>query len=285
MELLNLKYLKPVDKDEIYREDFRNYTYNEDTYLTAKLSWFFELTQEMAAFHGYSKHCSIPEFHKLGYLWVITGEHMIVDRYTNWLEPVHLETWVQEPNGVFVPRTVRATDINGKRIFEAHTFWAILDIKTFRPLSPSRILDRIIGPKDNPKYPSHCDSQKRASKLMAREENLKELFVSDLPVTYGMTDSNQHVNNVSYINWILSALPNDFRDAYKVKDINVSWLKQTFLSDQIHLHTYSSQINPYEQDKPSFYHLIFKKEKDGSETKIFEARTEWRHRAELEIIS
>jgi len=284
MELSNLKYLKPVDDDDVYREDFRNYTYNEDTYLAAKLSWFFELTQEMAAFHGYSKHCSIPELHEIGCTWVITGEHMVIDRYTNWLEPVHLETWAQTPNGVFVPRTVRATDKDNKKVFEAHTFWAILDINTFRPLSPSIILDRILGPQNNPQYPSRCARQKRASKLMARDGVMKELTSTDLPVTYGMTDSNQHVNNVSYINWILSALPNTFRDGYKVKDINVSWLKQTFLADHITLRTYSSQNTPYTDDKPCFYHLIFKKENDGTETKIFEARTEWRPRAELEIL-
>ncbi|MCH3917725.1 MAG: thioesterase [Spirochaetia bacterium] len=280
MQPMDLDGLREIDADNVFREDFRSYTYNEDSHMVAKLSWFFELAQEMAAFHAVQRHCSIPELHEIGCTWVITHTEMQIDRYPHWPEVVHMETWAQNPSGIFIPRSVRAYDKYGKRCFLAKTFWAILDTNTGRPRVPSKIMEKLIQPTDSERYPQHCALPPRISRIIPKD--IQEISHTQPDVTYGVTDSNHHVNNVAYINWLLTAMPNDFRDLYKVSQITVSWLRQTFLADHIHVQTFSDADNPFSGPAPIFFHQIWKDEQDGSKSKVFEAKTTWKPRIEVE---
>jgi acyl-ACP thioesterase len=98
-------------------------------------------------------------------------------------------------------------------------------------------------------------------------------------VTYLDTDRNQHINNVSYLSWVLEALPAEFRTTYKVKSADVLYQKQTFLDDELFVHTYATDENGYNEETPSLISTIVRQTGDDEEEIVFTAYTDWKKRS------
>lgn len=269
-----------IGADHVMRLRFLTNTFETDPHYHARLSFYFGVVQDIAGLHAACRNMSIPELQEKGMTWVILRTKMHVNRYTAWPEDIMAETWAQAPLGLKMPRVVRAQDEEGKPLFEAITEWAVLDLTHhYRPVRPNAITEAM-------KIPSENDSKHhRECKLPRRTEfdDSALAFTSRYvpPVLMSDTDANHHVNNISYLNWILESLPVPFRDAYKVEDVDVSWEKQTFLGDMLVVMTGSGQSHPLEEEKPSFVHKIIRKGQDGTEETVFQGTTTWEKRFSL----
>jgi acyl-ACP thioesterase len=269
-----------VGADNVMRLRFMTYTYETDPHYHARLSFYFGIVQDIAGLHAACRHLSIPELQKQGKTWVILRTKMRIFRYTAWPEDLLVETWAQNPVGLHMPRGIRAYDEQHEMLFEAMTQWAVLDIEHgFRPVRPVDITDSL-------KIPANTDT------LHHLEGNLPRRILYDSsgcstiatyqPVIHLLdTDGNHHVNNISYVNWMLDSLPNTFRDAYKVSEIDVSWMRQTFLGENVTVFTGSTQADPFHEEKPALFHKIVRSEQDGGKTTVWEGSTIWERRFNL----
>lgn len=268
-----------VGADNVMRMPFVTYTYETDPHYQARTSFYFGIVQEIAGMHAACRHLSVPELQQRGMTWVILRTRMHIDRYTCWPEDIYAETWAQEPIGLQMPRTVRGYDEQHILLFEAVTDWAVLDLEHhFRPVRPQEITNQL-------RIPFGTDKEHARTAMPPKRfplgEDLPVVSSSKVEIQLLDTDANHHVNNISYLYWMLEDLPNDFRDAYKISDIDVSWKKQTFLGDKVTVVTYSGQEHPFTEGQPQFHHKIVRKEKDGTETVVFEGTTSWERREKL----
>jgi len=269
-----------VGADNVMRMRFTTYTYETDPHYQARVSFYFGVVQDIAAVHAACRHLSIPELRKQGKTWVILRTKMRVFRYTTWPEDLLAETWAQEPAGLHMPRGVRAYDEQHQLLFEAMTQWAVLDIDHgFRPVRPMDITTAM-------KVPFATDKEHAMDGNLGRRPSYDNSLVRDVatyePAIHLLdTDGNRHVNNVSYITWVLDSFPPDFRNTYKVSMIDSSWLRQTFLGDHVTVYTGSTQENPFSEETPSFAHKIVRMEADGSASVVWEGETTWEKREKL----
>lgn len=261
-----------LSKDKTYKESFTTYSCNCDAHSIAKLDWFFEIVQEVAAYHSSLLKCSITDLRKLGLTWVISRENIEIKKYPKWREQVFVETWAEKSfRRVLVPRIIEAKNENNELLFRATTLWAIIDLKTKKPIIPNDILDKFGFPP-----------QALENKFYIHK---REFFNDEYPIVgnikpsinYFDTDLNKHVNNISYLRWTLQSMPNSFRDKYVTKNIDVSWLKQTFIQDKVKLITSSENPNAFEEENPIFYHKLVR-EVNNSEQIVFEAKSIWEKR-------
>ena len=58
-------------------------------------------------------------------------------------------------------------------------------------------------------------------------------------MNYYDTDTNSHINNISYVNWACDAFPFSFHDSHRIKMFDCHWVKQTFDGDDVTVETYS----------------------------------------------
>jgi acyl-ACP thioesterase len=262
-----------LSKENTYKESFITYSCNCDSHSIAKLDWFFEIVQEVAAYHGALLECSIFDLRKLGLTWVISRENIVINKYPKWREKIILETWAEKPfRRVLLPRIIEAKNEQNELLFRATTLWAIIDLKTKRPIDPNEILNKFGFP------PKTLEKKFYIHK--------REFFNEEYPIigniapniNYFDTDSNKHVNNISYLKWTLQSLPNSFRDKYVTKNIDVSWLKQTFIKDKVKLITNSENPNALEDENPIFYHKLVREDVNGKEQIVFEAKSIWEKR-------
>ncbi|NCC66258.1 MAG: acyl-ACP thioesterase, partial [Spirochaetia bacterium] len=257
---------------------FTTYSYETDSYSEARLAFYFEVVQEAAGTHAAQRGCSIPDMHKEGKTWVITRSQIEIFRYSRWPEVLDVETWAQDPIRLHLPRAVRAFDKSGAPVFLAKTYWAVLDVSSNRPLRALDMAQRIgVPPKE--------DFDHQLDMKLARPEDDTEsmhLLSTFKPrISYLDTDRNQHVNNISYLNWALDSLPASFRDRLKVSQADVSYLRQTFLEDDVMVYTYSEEKDAFFKNEARLAHRIERTEKEGSKTVVWEGKTVWKLREEL----
>lgn len=269
-----------VNDNNVYESDFITYTYNTDAHYHARLEFYFQVLQEVAGHHAAIKGCSIPELNAEGKTWVVTRTKMKINRYTAWPERLLLETWAQPGHKLHFPRATRIVDEQGKQVLEAMSWWAVLDIEhNFRPCRPQEITDRIGSPSTEDTL--HHFDPALGKRTTYEDAQAQDVYSYKPQIKYLDTDYNHHVNNVSYIGWMLDSLPIPFRDTYKVAEIDVSWKHQTFRTDDITVYTGAVDPKETEKEDPRFFHKIVRTEVDGSETVVWEATTTWRTREAL----
>lgn len=265
-----------IIENNIYKESFIPYSSNCDVYSNVNLDWIFEVVQEVAATHSTILNSSIFDLQKIGLTWVISREKIDIYKYPKWRETIHVETWAKKPyRRVLVPRIIQAKDDEGNLLFKATTLWAIIDLKTQRPIEPHEILD-VFG------FPEAILNQKFkiAKRDIIKDEN--HIISKRKPIiNYSDTDFNHHVNNISYVRWALRSMPNEYRNDYIIKSVDVSWLKQTFLNDNIEIVTTSEDNKALTNDNATFYHKLLRKEKVGNTIPVFEAKSIWEKRIEI----
>lgn len=262
-----------IDENNIAHSSFITYSYETDCFSQARLAFYFEIVQEAGGNHAAIRKCSIADLQAEEKTWVITRSKIHVDRYTQWPEQIEVETWAQDPIRLHLPRVVQAFDKDHTPVFQAKTYWAILDLESGRPCRPGDMAQRIALP------PEIRKKDMMLSRRSTYEESGCITLVSYKPkIQYLDTDRNLHVNNISYLNWALESLPTEFRNRAKISDADVSWIRQTFGGDELIVYTGSLDAEALFCDTPVLYHKIERKETDGKLTIVWEGTTTWMHR-------
>lgn len=263
-----------IDENNIAHSSFITYSYETDCFSDARLAFYFQIVQEAAGIHAGLRGCSIPVMREQGKTWVITRSSIEVNRYTVWPEVINVRTWAQEPIRLHLPRVVMGFDEQGRQLFLAKTYWAILDIETGRPLRPMDISEKL--GLVNPELAIDMALPRKTE-----SEDVNELCSYKPRIAYLDTDRNLHVNNISYLNWALESLPSEFRNRLKVASVDVSFLRQTFLDDDLVVYTYAKEATALSQDTPTLESRILRKEKDGTTTLVWQGTTCWKRREEF----
>lgn len=247
-----------------------------DCHYTTRLSEYQSLVQEAGALHASYRNVGIPDLQKEGKTWVIARSRMEVYYYGKWQDSVDVTTWAQDPQGLNCPRVVTATDDKGRKLFHTMTRWAIIDYVNGRPVRPTDICNALMT------YRKELQEDTKLPNMVEYKESCPCLLGTYKPtIHYLDTDYNHHVNNRSYVNWLLEALPNDFMDAYKVSLIDVRWARQTYRFDTLEVRVFGADANALAAEEPRLYFEIYKLEGEN-ETLVFDAWSEWKKR---ELIS
>ena len=264
-----------IDELGIGHDNIEVWSADTDRFFKAKIPFFFSILQEVGATHSMAVGCGIPQLmEKEHKTWVIVRAHIEVDRLPDWMETLHVDTWPEEPYRMFAPRMVEATGKDGSNVFTAISHWVVIDMDRKRPIRPTEALAYFKIPDKSQKYLDPDIGRLRIA------DDFKGFRLPDFkPVmNYYDTDTNSHINNISYVNWACDAFPFSFHDSHRIKMFDCHWVKQTFDGDDVTVETYSDHDDPLNEDEPTFFTRIVRKEEDGSLSSVFEAETKWTRR-------
>ena len=268
--------LVTISEENIASLRFTTYSFETDSLGAAQTAFYLRLVQEAAGLHAAMRGSSIIDLHAEGKTWVITRNQIEIFNYTRWNEQIYVNTWAQEPIRLHLPRIVEGYTADGVLLFRAKTFWAIIDLERGRPLRPQDMSERIGLIKDPSKV-----IDMNLSRPNIDLDSLHHLATYKPRVTYLDTDRNQHINNISYLSWILEALSTEFRTTYKITEADVFYQKQTFLDDRVFVHTYAKDQDAFDTEHPSLVSTVVRTTEDGSTEVVFTAHTQWKRRSEF----
>lgn len=203
-----------------YKESFKIRATEVDFDQTATLRAICNLLQEVAGNHARELHFDITDLQENKLTWVLHRLCVKMDRYPDWRETITIQTWPSSGDGLRAYRDFLILDSDGYAIGKSLSYWLMMDIQSRRP---TRIPDKILqmAPKDidhvlpvSDAYFSAIDSADSSQSFTVRKSDL---------------DLNKHVNNVKYIEWALSCLP----DEHKVNEIDIKFMAEAVLGDTV----------------------------------------------------
>lgn len=257
----------------IYHDMISLGSHEVDPFNAALPTCYFQIMQEAAGAHAFHRGVSIPHLQRMDKTWVVTRTRMRLLAHASWPGTIRVETWPQNPWKLYFPRVCKAWDADGQELFESLSHWVVMDLTSQRPVKPQQVATMFgpsaIGRDLDP------DLGRRVS---FPQEACRKFITYEPRILYSDIDLNRHVNNVVYLQWMLDSLPFSFRDTHVAREIDISYLAQTFGDDRIIVRTGLMEEELLAQGEALLFHEITKIHSDGTSEPVCVAKTSWSER-------
>ncbi|ERM97949.1 hypothetical protein AMTRI_Chr06g195300 [Amborella trichopoda] len=289
-----------------FKENFIVRCYEVGINKTATVETMANLLQEVGCNHAQSVGFSTdgfattPTMRKRHLIWVTARMHIEIYKYPAWGDVVEIETWCQGEGRIGTRRDWILKDFATDMVIgRATSKWVMMNQDTRRL---EKVTDDV-----RDEYLIYCP---RTPRLVFPEEgnsSLKKIPKLEDPTQHSRLklvprradlDMNQHVNNVTYIGWVLESMPQEILDSHELQKITLDYrrecqhddmvdsLTSIELDDSIDALQYNGSTaitngspNARQQNESSdcvqFLHML-RLSKDGFE--INRGRTEWRRK-------
>lgn len=225
----------------------------------ASTTTMLTLLEETAAEHCYSIDYSLYVLEKLNIGWILVSGVMQMDRYPSFKEKITIRTWLSSFSAIRGIRENIIYDEKGDIIGRAKGLWVFYDIEKRRP---TQILDDIIEKWAYCKEESTDINIIKKIKPIDFSTNLQEFRVHLFDV-----DTNKHVNNIRYLQWLMESIPEEIIENYFLQTIEGRFVGEAHYGDTILSFTENG-----EEDN-SFIHTIRTK---GENKVCAIAKTVWK---------
>ncbi|XP_044493921.1 oleoyl-acyl carrier protein thioesterase 1, chloroplastic [Mangifera indica] len=283
-----------------YKEKFIVRCYEVGINKTATVETIANLLQEVGCNHAQSVGFSTdgfattPTMRKFNLIWVTARMHIEILKYPAWSDVVEIETWCHSEGRIGTRRDWIIKDYaTGQVIGRATSKWVMMNTVTRRLQKAS---DEV-----REEYLVFCPREPRYSFPEKDNASLRKISKLEDPAEYSRTglmprradlDMNQHVNNVTYIGWVLESMPQDIIDTHELQTITLDYRRECQRDDIVDSLTSPELIEDSDaisnlkgangspatgdkEDYRQFLHLL-RLSSDGSE--INRGRTEWRRK-------
>jgi len=219
--------------------------------------------EETAIAHTESVGLGIDRLKSEGIGWILNRWSLEINSYPHWNDIVEVETWAADFDRFFATREFCIRDSSGSIIGKASSRWIFLDITKKRPsripahiadaygIYPQRMLD---DPFEKLNPPNSTDFEK--------EFHIRK---SDI-------DTNEHVNNASFVSWCLETVPSDVYESCRLYTLEIEYKKEARYGSDICSVCKNGSESP---SKHIFLHSVRKKD---DSTDLAFAVTTWLER-------
>lgn len=246
-------------KPNIWKQNFRIRSYEVDCRGRLSIGSIFNFMQEAASRHADALGVSIQQLLSENYTWLLSRLKIKMNSYPGWRDQLTVRTWPSGTQRLFALRDFQMIDQNDNLVGAALSAWLVIDTHTRRPVRISSFVDRL-----RPIEGDHILADK-LDKLSSCETHESECHFQ---VRYRDLDINQHVNNASYVEWVLESLPFLTQNNVILSEFEINFLAESFIHNRI-----IAKCIPHDAHQRVFNHSLYREE-DGQE--LVRARTVWR---------
>lgn len=169
--------------------------------------------QDCSCFQAESLDDGIEQTRKTGVAWVLTFWQIVIDSYPKYRQPITIGTQAWGFNSLMGLRNFAIMDEAGLYQVKANSMWVMMDLKKGHPV---KIIEDVakkysVGERLEMDY---CERKIRLPENMEQREPVE--------IRFHHIDTNQHVNNVAYMEIALEVLkqpirPKEIRIEYKMQ--------------------------------------------------------------------
>lgn len=182
--------------------------------------------------------------------WVLYKWNIDMYKYPVYGEKILIRTCPCAMKKFYAYRTFELLNSKGETLGKAESVWFLLNIEKRRPVRVSEDILSAYGLTSNDDKPLEI-------------ENIKSLenynYEKQFSVRYSDIDTNRHVNNEKYIAWAIETLPLDTVLNYTLKNIKVTYEKETIYGEDIRVLT---EIEQGENNIICNHKILNKEEKE-----------------------
>jgi len=200
-----------------YTVRYSEVTTNAAASLGALVSYFQDTTMA----HSDSLGQGINNLREDGLAWLLAGWHIKINRYPRYNETIRTYTWATKFAGVYGYRDFKITDENDEVLAVASSTWFLYDSVNQKLVRVTPEVADVYNPVPDFIFGTAAEPRLHTPK---QYEDVYECIVGKRDI-----DTNNHVNNVHYIDYALEALPEGFVPS----ELRVSYKNAAVLGDKI----------------------------------------------------
>lgn len=210
----------------IYSEIFRIRNFETDSQGNLTLLSLANYLQDAADRHAIQLGVGMPALAELGLSWVLHRMKITVARWPRLAEEISIETQPSGLERVYVYRDFRVYDQQRTLLVTVSSTWLVFDIIKRSLATPAAYFQDIFTPyRDLPflsrptlKFPAPSSGNLLRAQLRARHNEI---------------DTNAHVNNSVYFQWLLEPLSAEFLDTNSCSKVEIQFKKECTRQDLI----------------------------------------------------
>lgn len=183
------------------------------------------LVEETAADHCAHIGRNVYELQKKGIGWVLYAGCFQMLQYPKYREKIKVVTWISMFRGFMGHREYRVLSEDDQFYGGFRGLWLYFDLKKRRPLP--------IEPMYFEKWPIRNVPAINFEIAPSKKRIENPDFLKSFTVQRFDIDSNNHVNNVRYIQWLMESIPTDFYEKAKLEFIQGTFLRETFYDSNV----------------------------------------------------
>lgn len=219
---------------EYYSEKYKIKYSDVDRNNNCKLSRVLDLFQDIATSHsdtlGYGSKKMLED--NLG--WLVTGWKFNVDEMPKVDEIIEIRTWSRGVKGLTAKRSIEFLNEKEDSIVQVDSNWVLYDLKENKITKPNEERMSKYGVND------------RVVIDEIKHTNIKEIngsLISEeiVRIQRRDIDTNGHLNNSRYMDYILESLPSDIYNNLVIGEVEIKYKKQIFENEEIVISTYKEE--------------------------------------------
>lgn len=212
-----------MKKNKVGIYPFKIKSYESDFNGKMSLNACFLFLQESAWQNALENGFGYEYLEKKNALWVLTRVLVHIDNWPKWKDEIIVKTWPRVAEGLFARRDYQIL-LEKAVVANIGSSWLILDKDTRRP---RRISDFDFG-RDEYISDQAIDKPLRKLGLAPQMLNVdrRKVYPSDL-------DVNGHVNNATYVRWIMDAHLN--KETEYLKEFEINFIGELMLNDEFEI--------------------------------------------------
>lgn len=225
------------------------------------------LMQETAWLHAETLGFGMKAMEEKNLFWVVTRQTLEMKEWPAFGKTIQVQTWLRPPEGAFVSREFRILGDSGKEIGSCITSWLALDRQSKRILSAQDL------------YPWGEIARQETTGLVADKIPVEGTYekLAKFRVRNSDLDTNQHVNNTKYAQWILDSIPYELHRQLRLKSYSVNFLAETHLGDEVQVDRNSSSPDGFTAAEGE---SLYRGHRVGDERVLFTAKLTWEKRSD-----
>lgn len=206
----------------LYQKSFLIPSFATDRFNRLKCSYLLGLAQVVAGEHSALLKADFAHTHLY---WVITRQRVQISRLPAAGETITLETWPMPTTRVAYPRSTIAYDQQGNELFRSISLWVLMD-----PESRTMVLPGKSG--------VIVEGQLRGSELAVPGSLIpgQQQNTTTRTVCYTELDTNGHMNNARYLDWMDDLLDTSFHKGHVPRELTVCYISEAREGESIALH-------------------------------------------------
>ncbi|MCE5220514.1 MAG: acyl-[acyl-carrier-protein] thioesterase [Clostridium sp.] len=242
---------------KIFTKKYEIHYYEVNSKLRCKLSSIIEFIGDVGTQQSEYLGDGMDYCKKNNCAWVFYKYDIKMHRYPVFGEMISVTTQPVGFKKFYALRKYVIRDEKDNLIGEASALFFLIDIKKRRPIRIQKEQYEFYGIDGNVNYDISMDKI---------EINDEEQYRKQFNIRYSDIDSNNHVNNVKYVEWAIEAVPLDVINNYTLKRIKVVFEKECIYGDKVSV---SATLKEIDDDNLKSYHKI--RNSEGSQLTLLEA--------------
>jgi acyl-ACP thioesterase len=201
-----------------FSKEFEVHYYEINRFAEATPTVILNYLEETAVSHSEAAGVGLAKLKAQGVGWVLNRWFLTMDKFPVWGERVTVETWPSSFDRFLATREFLIKNSAGEVIGRASSRWLYLSLARKRParIPTEFALSYGINP------------ERVVTEPFPQLDPVKEAAISKaFAVRKSDIDTNQHVNNTKYVEWMLEAVPESIEEDFTLSLLDIEYRKET----------------------------------------------------------